>query len=341
MVVAYPFVSNCMYAVTDMNQDEYMQRSTPITTHELTELTLFQGESPEALEWMMDSCTFNHVGAGEILLQPGQDNSALFLILEGRVRIQLDRDDHQVLTYLEAGQSIGEMSVIEHAKASAYAIADTDCRLLRIEDETLWSLIGRSHTVACNLLFILSNRVRKNNRVVIESLKQQRFYEHVSKIDVLTGLYNRRWLDETLVNLIERCRHSGNPLSLILLDIDHFKAYNDNHGHLAGDRALKAVAKAIPQCMRPNDTAARFGGEEFTIVLPDTGRATAQIIAERICTGIRSEEIEHLNGQVLPRVTASAGVAQLEKGQSAEELLAHADEALYRAKDLGRDRVAC
>jgi len=261
------------------------------------------------------------------------------LILDGSVRIQLEPDDEKVLAHLQAGQCIGEMSIIEREKVSAYAIANTDCKLLKIEGTILWSLINRSHAIACNLLFILSSRVRKNNHMVIESLNQQRIYEEFSKIDVLTNLHNRRWLDETIDSIIDRCRINSEPFSVVMIDVDHFKKYNDENGHLAGDMALRAVSKSIQEFLRPNDGAARFGGEEFVVLLPDTNLKSAKIVAERLREGVSSTNIFDSNNAALPGVTISVGVTSLEPNQSVEELLASADSALYRAKNSGRDCV--
>lgn len=309
------------------------------TPKDLTNLALFRGESPDTLEWLLDYAEQKNVTAGEVLLAPGETNEHLLLILDGSVRIQLEPNDEKVLAHLQAGQCVGEMSIIEHEKVSAYAIADTDCKLLKIEGTILWSLINRSHAIACNLLFILSSRVRKNNHMVIESLNQQRIYEEFSKIDVLTNLHNRRWLDEMMDGIIDRCRINSEPLSVVMIDVDHFKKYNDENGHLAGDMALRAVSNSIQEFLRPNDGAARFGGEEFVILLPNTNLKSAKIVAERLREGVSSTSIFDSNNSALPGVTISVGVTSMEPNQSVEELLASADSALYRAKNSGRDCV--
>ena len=288
------------------------------TPKDLTNLALFRGESPDTLEWLLDYAELKYAKAGEILLAPGEPNEHLLLILDGSVRIQLEPDDEKVLAHLQKGQCIGEMSIIEREKVSAYAIVNTDCKLLIIEGTILWSLINRSHAIACNLLFILSSRVRKNNHMVIESLNQQKIYEEFSKIDVLTNLHNRRWLDEMMDGIIDRCRINSEPLSVVMIDVDHFKKYNDENGHLAGDMALRAVAKSIQEFLRPNDGAARFGGEEFVILLPNTNLKSAKIVAERLREGVSSTSIFDSTNDALPGVTISVGVTSLEPNRSEE-----------------------
>ncbi len=157
--------------------------------------------------------------------------------------------------------------------------------------------------------------------------------------DALTGLANRRVFDDALERDMARCGRAGTPLSLILLDVDRFKHYNDLHGHQAGDRCLVMVANALrASLLRPTDLAARYGGEEFAVILPDTDITGAEAVAERIRTAIAGAATSELGIEV----TASLGVAEydLAKGPSTpENLVRRADGALYSAKAAGRNRV--
>lgn len=157
--------------------------------------------------------------------------------------------------------------------------------------------------------------------------------------DALTGLANRRVFDEALERDMARCGRAGTPLSLILLDVDRFKHYNDFHGHQAGDRCLVMVANAIKtSLLRPADLAARYGGEEFAVILPDTGLAGAEAVAERIRTSIAAASAYDLGSEV----TASLGVAEYDLTKAPttpESLVRRADGALYSAKAAGRNRV--
>ena len=156
----------------------------------------------------------------------------------------------------------------------------------------------------------------------------------------LTGLANRRLLDRHLELEIARCTRTLSPLSIIMADLDHFKAYNDHYGHIAGDNCLKTVARALNQAIsRGNDLACRFGGEEFCIVLPDTDRDGVVHVAEQLRARIEELQISHVeNGGV---VTLSLGTSTTvpEHGCTAELLLSGADRALYEAKQTGRNRV--
>jgi two-component system cell cycle response regulator len=165
--------------------------------------------------------------------------------------------------------------------------------------------------------------------------------------DILTGWHNRRYLQRRLPEEVARARRYRQPLSALLLDVDHFKRVNDRHGHPAGDCVLRDVATRIRQELRSTDLAVRYGGEEFAAVLPQTTLADAVQTAERIRRTVAERPFVTDQGQPLP-VTLSAGVSELslydaqsESEALGEELLARADAALYRAKAEGRNRVVC
>jgi diguanylate cyclase (GGDEF)-like protein len=160
-------------------------------------------------------------------------------------------------------------------------------------------------------------------------------------IDGLTGVANKRQYDERLQHEWRRCRRDDLPLSVAIIDIDYFKAYNDTYGHLAGDDCLRSVAAAIDGALsRPGDFVARSGGEEFTCVLPDADAAGARAIAGRIEQAVRDLQIPH-SGGALAYVTVSIGIATAGKDGDAtpESLFKRADHALYRAKHEGRARI--
>ncbi len=163
-----------------------------------------------------------------------------------------------------------------------------------------------------------------------------------SLTDGLTGLANRRHFDRTLARDWERSRREGTPLACIMLDIDHFKHFNDRYGHMAGDDCLRAIAGVIGETVsRGGDFSARYGGEEFVVLLPGTGIEGAHLIAERIRAAVEERGIPHAGGPGRV-VTLSAGVAVLTPGSrfpSAQSLVDLADEGLYEAKERGRNRV--
>jgi diguanylate cyclase (GGDEF)-like protein len=158
----------------------------------------------------------------------------------------------------------------------------------------------------------------------------------------LTGLLNRRYFQERLAEEVDRASRHGHPLSLIMIDIDHFKAFNDHFGHGAGDICLMTVAATLAANLsRPGDLVARYGGEEFAVILPETDPAGAVRIAERMREALAEQGMAQAPGDERSIVTLSAGVAGRVPDEQADvaELVAAADRKLYEAKTLGRNRV--
>ncbi len=164
--------------------------------------------------------------------------------------------------------------------------------------------------------------------------------ETISVTDSLTGLYNRKHLMETLNHELARGQRYNHPLSVLMIDIDHFKRYNDSFGHLEGDRLLTKMARIFRESIRRIDYAARYGGEEFVVMLPETGSGKAVSVAERIRIRVMEETLN--DNDKSDSTTVSIGVAGFpENGDTLESVIASADEALYQAKRQGRNRVIC
>ncbi len=158
--------------------------------------------------------------------------------------------------------------------------------------------------------------------------------------DGLTGVFNRRHLDSLLESEFARFKRYGHPFSLLMIDLDHFKMVNDSHGHQAGDEVLQQAAERLSAGVRASDVLARFGGEEFAVLLSETGGDGAQLLAERLCAAIANGPVRYANIDI--PVTASIGVSQAQAPMASHrELVEAADGALYMAKHMGRNRVVC
>ena len=158
--------------------------------------------------------------------------------------------------------------------------------------------------------------------------------------DALTGLFNRRYMESHLATLVEQAASRGKPLTVMVVDIDYFKAINDSHGHDAGDDVLRDFALRIKRSIRGIDLACRYGGEEFVLVMPETDMAVAAMVAERLRRRIAAEPFAIQQGSRVVPVTISIGIAALRgKDDTAASVLKRADQALYRAKRDGRNRV--
>jgi len=164
--------------------------------------------------------------------------------------------------------------------------------------------------------------------------------EERAKTDTLTGLPNRLALEEFFRDVQMQAMEKDEPLSVLLIDIDHFKKFNDNFGHIVGDQVLRLVSKAVRDRVRENDLPARYGGEELIAVLPRTDLATCEAIAERIRRSIADGQFARRStGEILPQITVSIGVGQFQFGESMADLVDRCDRALYLAKKAGRNRV--
>jgi len=182
-----------------------------------------------------------------------------------------------------------------------------------------------------------------SSRQEIEQLQQNlETVRTESLTDPLTTLANRKLFDIALGKGIADARERNEPLSLLMADIDHFKSFNDQYGHLTGDQVLRLVALAVKQNVKGRDTAARYGGEEFVIALPNTALQSAITVAEHIRRAVMTKELmRRSNGERLGRVTISIGVATLRPDDGAQPLIERADKCLYAAKRQGRNRVIC
>ena len=177
---------------------------------------------------------------------------------------------------------------------------------------------------------------------VMEDLKRD--LERVRReamTDGLTGIANRKAFDDALTRMCQKAEEDNQPFTLLLLDIDHFKAFNDNFGHQVGDQVLRLVAKTLTDGIKGRDTAARYGGEEFAILLPDSNVQAGKIVGDNLRKALAIKEIvNRANGAPLGRITMSVGVAEFQAGERPEDLIERADKALYTAKNNGRNQVA-
>jgi diguanylate cyclase (GGDEF)-like protein len=211
-------------------------------------------------------------------------------------------------------------------------------RILNFHASVRFQLSGPVDFRVSALYYLVNVAGLLSNPVVVEA-EQYRKLLNDTLTDEMTGLHNFRFFQNVMVREFERAKRYGEPLSLIFIDIDHFKKFNDSHGHAEGDQVLKSVAKAILSSIRWSDWACRYGGEEFVIVLPGTAKENAVPLAERIRRKLARLDATLLK-RIDTRITISAGVADFpQDAQRMEDLLHRADEALYLAKERGRNRI--
>lgn len=244
----------------------------------------------------------------------------------------------QSLMGLACGIALGTLAVGVHLQPDTHGIT-TGIAIISISLYLM--LVGHISYTRNQILHDARERQRLienelKQRIEENQLLQARLQEQANR-DPLTGLYNRRYLDDSLQREIDRCCRVGSPTSLVLMDIDHFKPINDTHGHVAGDAVLSQLAAILGSLSRNSDILCRFGGEEFLVVLPDTSLEIALKRAEEYRQAIENTPMVTEKGPL--SITLSAGVASFTDCVEGDSLIHMADKALYQAKEQGRNRV--
>jgi diguanylate cyclase (GGDEF)-like protein len=302
----------------------------------LESIGLFRGVAPDTIADLLPRCGRIDIAEGDVLLSPERTNRCVYVVLSGRLSVHLGSLDAPKIADLSAGSCAGEMSLIEDKDPSAFVIATEDSHLMVISHHLLWSLVDRSHTFSKNLLIVLSERVRSDNEFIASSLGVLRQAERNALTDGLTGLGNRHWMKDMFEREVMRARTGKKSLCLMMIDVDNFKRFNDHYGHISGDRVLVAVSAVLREHLRPTDLIARFGGDEFAVLLPGIEVGQAQQTAERLRQHVASLSPPSL----ATPITISIGVSTNRVEDDVAALVARADGAMYEAKERGRNRVA-
>lgn len=311
---------------------------------------LFLDIDLESVDYILDDCLVITVFNGEKLLEIGQKNSSLYLILEGELHVYLDSRDLTEHAVLEAGECVGELSLIDGGNASALVIAARDTRVLVLPHNHVWSLVDNSNGIARNLLGVLAGRIRNDNLLRVTTNERSLEFEVAANVDALTGLHNRSWMDDAFPRMMLRCDRSQVPLCLLMADIDHFKGFNHTYGRPVGDGVLRVMAKLMAEKLRPQDLLVYLGSDKFAVLLPETPSDGAAKIAERLreamamstlhtgaCDAPRTAKAPLLNQDT--RVTISIGIAAMQPGDALDSIFSMAHMALYQAKAAGRNQV--
>ncbi len=299
-------------------------------------IALFRGIDAESMNDLLPQCGRIDVPEGHVLLSPERENHCVYVVLSGRLTVHLGSLDAPKIADLGPGSCAGEMSLIEDKDPSAFVVANEPSHLMVISHTLLWRMVDRSHTFCKNLLVVLSERVRSDNEYIASSIGVLRQAERNAHTDALTGLGNRHWMRTMFEREVTRTQHANKELCLMMVDVDNFKTFNDQYGHIAGDRVLVAVADVLREYLRPTDLIARFGGDEFAALLPDLKLKQARQTAERI----RQQVAGLAPSSLATAITVSIGIADRTEKDDVATLVQRADAAMYDAKEAGRNRVA-
>lgn len=301
--------------------------------------------------------------AGALLCEEGTLGDRTFLLRRGEVEVfKTSRGRARTLGHLGRGDVLGEMALFGQRRRTASARAVGPVRALVLGSEKMRELLESHAQLSYRLLEMMTQRLRSVQQDLLDDLtakvdeleeanaylearvaertrelqESNEALERLAIKDDLTGCANRRSLMEQL----ERWCRSERPLGVVLLDLDHFKEYNDRNGHLLGDELLRRFAQVVQAQLRPGDVMARYGGEEFVLLLHGATPDIARQVAERVRSRVEEAAFPEGAGQPLGRVTVTAGVACLPgDGATPEDILEKADQRLYRGKRGGRNRV--
>ena len=317
---------------TGMTERRSPQRST------MSHVSLLQEVDTITLRKLLTSCSFRDLAPDEVLLTPGRANRHVYIVMSGSVRVHLDDLSGPPYVELAVGECVGELSILGETKVTAHVVGNEAARLMVIDQDLLWLLIEHSPQLARKLLYTLSHRVGSDNLILRRSLRRQRESELNANLDALTGIANRRGLTCFFTELVESGLLQNQLLSLLMMDIDHFKRFNDTHGHVLGDSVLCAVGGILADHAHLG-LAARYGGEEFSLVLPGFDLTQACAVANTIREKIQNIQLWTAAGELVPPITISIGVKQMQENDTLQSLVHDADTALYNAKRSGRNCV--
>lgn len=296
---------------------------------------LFKGVSGKLLAEKLGESRLRTLNSGEALLVPGQANNVIYIILAGRLSIQAKDSGVEPIAMFGEGESVGEESIIGDVHIPAYVIAATDCKLLAIDHAALWELIDNSHQAAHNVLTVLSMRIRPPAQIMAENHEDHHGFSGAAMVDEMTGLYNRQWIEEKIDRYLRRYVYNKQPSCLMMVAIDRFKELEDKYGQLGSEQVLRDTAHTMLACLRPDDQAGHFLGEQFAVLMPHTNLADGCTAAERLRTAINESVIELPSGDALPPISVSLGIAQANPDDTPSSLLARTNETLQHAIESG------
>lgn len=314
----------------------------------LRKVEILSSLSPDETRLVLDSARSVTLDSGSLLFREGDRGRELFIVESGEIAISIHLPDgvEKEIDVVREGDFFGEMSIFDDEPRSATCTAKTPARLIALNRDEFFRVIEKHPDAAVKILYrmltITTRRLRNTGEFVADTVRWGEEARRRVITDELTGVFNRRYLDEALAEQFRIAKAGNRPLSIIMADLDHFSEINEKCGRGRGDELIMDAVRIFKRRLRSGDIISRYGGDEFTVMMPGTAMDEAREVAQRICDDVAQLTVVPA-GEGRPfAVTASQGIASFpECAGTLEELRSLADSALYRAKEEGRNRVVC
>ncbi|MDY6968537.1 MAG: GGDEF domain-containing protein [Spirochaetota bacterium] len=315
----------------------------------LHQVDIFSLLSTNEIHQIIKSLRFINIDKEEILFNEGDEGNELFIVKSGKIAsyVVLPNGNRREIAEFTQGDFFGEMSIFENASRSATCYSKEKSLLISLHERNFFELILYYPEIAIKIMYrmlnITAERLQEKSKFLSDMVQWGEKARKRAITDDLTGIYNRRYLDYALNDIFDKAKSSNSPLSMIMLDIDHLKKICDRYAQEQVNEIILEVVNVIKKYLREKDIFARYGGDEFTILLPDTNLDKARIIGENICRAVEVIMLpDHSENNGIENVTVSQGIASYpEDVQDINELSKAADQSLYEAKREGRNCVIC
>jgi diguanylate cyclase (GGDEF)-like protein len=323
-----------------------METSIENTAVFLKKTEVFSKLSLDEINLLLSEMKKVKVAEGETLFREGDPGGIMYILLSGNMVISINSEEGGEIEIgsFQKGNFFGEMSLFQEVSRSATCYALQESTLLSFPCSLFYKIISDNPNTAIKLmrkmLDITVSRLESSGEYLADLVRWGEEARKRAVTDSLTGLFNRRFLDDALEQEVRKAVERHTSLSVLMMDVDRCRMINERYGEENGDRIMMEVTRICRDNLRDTDIISRYGGDEFTIILPDTGKETAEALAESIRRGIASLEFS-FTGYDHVKVTISIGISVMpQDGKNVLSLKETADKALYRAKKAGRNRTA-
>jgi diguanylate cyclase (GGDEF)-like protein len=312
----------------------------------LKNVEIFSDVTPDEIVKIKDYFKLIEIKKDKIIFKEGDIGNELFIIKTGIISLYIDLVNGKTreIARFSTGDFFGEMAIFENAPRSATCKCIENGKLLSLPASNFFYLIESfpeiSTKIMNKMLNITTQRLQNISEFLSDIVQWGETARRRAITDEMTGLFNRRFLEDTIEDYFNSSRNNKKPLALVMIDMDHFRLINEHYGQKTGDQAICFVADIFKTCLREKDIAARYGGDEFTIILPETNLDDAKKIAEDIKDKVNNIDFLKNSEGPIKMISLSQGVATFpDDGEDLKSVWKKADQALYKAKIDGRNRV--